>query len=65
MRGYYIFVIAMVVVAVGMLLYPTIKDMYGYVDTTGWLPLVTAGFTLIPYAFIGFIIYAIIQRSRR
>ena len=55
----------MVLVAVGLLLYPTIKEQFGFVDTTGWLPLVTAAFTVVPYAFIGFVIYAIFRQSRR
>ncbi len=61
MRTTYFIVIAGLLVVLGLLLYPTIHYVNGLVDTTGWLPLTAAAKTVLPYMFLGFVIYAIIH----
>ena len=65
MKGSYLVVIALVLVVIGMLLYPSLHDLIGGVDTTGYLPLLKAAVISMPYLFLGFIVYAIIQQAKR
>lgn len=71
MRNYYVIVVATLLVVFGMLLYPTVHFAisggtgYSGLDKTGFLPLTAAAVTLLPYAFLGFVIYAIIKLSKR
>ena len=65
MRLYYILVICGILVVIGLLMYPTLHRLIGNVEITGFLPLTKAAVILIPYAFLGFIIYAILQVVRR
>lgn len=64
MKAYYLAVIAVLLVVFGMLLYPNIRELLGFIDTTGWLPLTKAGFTALPYLFLLFILYGIFKQAK-
>ncbi len=59
MRNAYIIVSIVILVVVGLQLFPTAHILIDAVDTTGQLPLVASAITFLPYAFLLFIIYAI------
>ncbi len=59
MRNAWVIVSIMLLVVVGLLLFPTAHIIIDAVDTTGQLPLVTSSIKLLPYAFLTFIVYAI------
>ncbi len=63
MRTYYIIVVGILLVVFGMLLYPTLHIVIGGVDLTGFLPLTASATILLPYAFLGFVVYAIVKLS--
>ncbi len=69
MRTYYIIVVSVLLVVLGMLSYPTIHNVVISQNVTdpakGFLPLTSSAVTLLPYAFLGFIAYAIIKLSGR
>jgi len=65
MRTYYIVIISGLLVVFALLFFPTIHLNVGtYVDKTDWLPLTAFGATLIPYAFLGFVVYAIYKLAK-
>ena len=64
MRSFYIIVISVMLIVLGMLFYPTVHTMVGGADTTGFLPLTTASLTFLPYAFLAFILYAIFKTAK-
>ena len=56
----YIMVIGFVVVImIGMPLYPTIYSMVSAVDVTSFIPLTKSGMVLLSYAFVFFMFYAV------
>jgi hypothetical protein len=59
MRTFYIIVVGTLIVVFGATLFPTMRLMTGYVDTTGFPPLLKAAVTFTPYAFLLFVVYAI------
>ncbi len=65
MRLYYIAIICVIVIVLGMLFYPTVHGVIVTTNTTGFLPLTAGATTLLSYAFLGFVLYAIIQMVRR
>ena len=65
MRTYYFIVISVLLVVFGVLLYPTIHLVVGFVDTTGFLPLTKAATIALPYIFLAFIGWAIFQMKKR
>lgn len=65
MRTAYILTIAGLLIVIGMLMYPTLHFMNGLVDTTGFVPLLKMAVAILPYAFLGFIGYAIFQMAKR
>lgn len=68
MRTYYIIIVSGLLVVFGLLFFPTLNIVVGSVNVTaaaGFLPLTGAAVTLLPYAFLGFIVYAIIKLSGR
>jgi len=56
--------IAMVLIPIGLLLYPTVRSIVSSTDMSAWLPLTQAAVTLLPYAFLFFIIYALIRQAK-
>ena len=64
MKPAYFIAIAVIVVVVGMLTYPSLHGFVGTVDRTGFLPILSAAITFLPYAFLLFVVYAIFKRSR-
>jgi hypothetical protein len=65
MRTYYILIICGIVVVLGLLFFPTVNTVVGAVDTTGFLPLLAAGTTILPYAFLGLVLYCIIKTNKK
>ncbi len=65
MKPFYFIIIAVIVVGLGMLFFPTVHLIVNAVNTTGFLPLTAAATTFLAYAFLGFIVYAIFQAARR
>ena len=65
MRAFVIFSVALVLVVIGLLLYPSIHTLVGLVDTTGFLPLTIASIAALPYIFLGFIVYAILKVAKK
>lgn len=65
MKVFYIIIVSGLLVVFGMLFFPTIHFMNGLVDTTGFLPLLTMAVTLLPYAFLFFVLYAVFLLIRR
>lgn len=64
MRAFYLVVIAIMLVVIGMLFYPPLREVFGYVDTSGFLPLTEAAVTFMPYVFLLFIVYGIVKQAR-
>jgi hypothetical protein len=65
MRLFYAIIIGGILVVLGLLFYPSIHLITGAVDTTGFLPLLSAGVAFMPYAFLGFMVYAVIQLKKK
>lgn len=61
MRTFYIIVIGGILVVLGLLFYPSVHIVVGATDTTGFLPLLSGAVAFMPYAFLGFMIYAVIK----
>jgi hypothetical protein len=51
-------------VVLALLTYPTLHSIISAVDLTGQLPLTAAAVTLLSYAFLGLIVYAIIRLKK-
>ncbi len=62
MKTFYAIVIGGMMAVLAMLTYPTLSGFVSVTDTSSFLPLVTAAFTLLPYAFLGIVIYAMIRK---
>jgi hypothetical protein len=60
----YYLVIAGIVLFMGMTMFPTIKDMFGFNDTTGFGYVLASMYTGLPYAAAFFIFYAAFKASR-
>jgi len=58
-------VIALLVVIVGMLLYPTIHTNYISIDVTDFTALEKAGMAILSYAFVFFMIYLVYSHIKR
>lgn len=65
MKLFIILSVTMVLIVIGLLLYPSIRLLVGYIDTTGFLPLTAAAVTAFPYIFLLFIVYAIMRVARK
>ena len=52
-----------ILVVLGMLFYPTLHGYITGVDRTGMLPLLSSAVTLLPYGFLGFVVYAIFKKK--
>lgn len=63
MRTAYILAIALMLVIIGLVCYPSIHGYVSSISLVGQLPLVATAITLLPYAFLAFIIYAIVKTS--
>ena len=60
----YALVIAAMVVLIGMVMFPSIKDIIGFNSTTGFPDLLESLYTGLPYALAFFIGYAGWKASR-
>jgi hypothetical protein len=65
MRTFYIFVIGGIILVLMLLFFPTVNKMVGSVNVGGFLPLLAAATTFLPYAFIGLAIYGIFKLTKR
>ncbi len=65
MRAYYFIIISVVLVVLGMLFYPSLHLIIDATPTAGFLPLLSAGTAMLPYAFLAFVVYAIFTMIRR
>ncbi len=65
MKLAYFIAIAVILVVLGMLFFPSLHLSVGNVTTTGWLPLTIAAKTFLPYAFLLFVIYGVFRMARR
>lgn len=65
MRGAYIFAVALVLVVLGMLFFPTIHSMIGNFDLSSELPLTQFAIILLPFAFLFFVYWAIHQLNKQ
>jgi len=54
----YAIIIAGFVLVVGLLMFPSIKSMFGFNSTTGFSDLMQAAYKFLPYALVFFIGYA-------
>ncbi len=68
MRTAYVIVISIMLVVLGLVFYPSLHSVVSNANVTvagGFLPLVAMAVTLLPYAFLGFIVYAIFKTRGR
>jgi hypothetical protein len=65
MRTFYIFVIGGIILVLMLMFFPTVNKMTGLVDISGFLPIIGAATTMLPYAFIGLAIYGIFKLTKR
>lgn len=63
-KAFYYLIIAVMVGAVGFVMFPSIKTMLGFNSTTGFPDLLRAAYTGLPYALAFFIFYAIYKAAR-
>jgi len=61
MRTFYFFFLAGLFIVMGMLLFPSLHLIVGGIDMTGWYPILKSAVTLLPWGFLGFIVYAIVK----
>ena len=64
MKAFYFIVIAVILLVLGMLFYPSLHLFIGGVDRTGFLPLLSSAVVFLPYVFLFFVVYGI-MRARR
>ncbi len=73
MKTLYLWVVSGLLVVMGMLLYPTLHLNVSSANTssmladgtiTNFLPLTTFAMVVLPYAFLGLIVYAVIQSRK-
>ena len=68
MRTFYILVISVALVVLGLVFYPSLHIVIEGANVTvgtGFLPLTAAAVTLLPYAFLGFVVYALFKLRGR
>ena len=65
LRTFYVVIIGGMLLVLGMLFYPSLHDIVGVVDRTGFLPLLSTSLIVLPYVFLGFILYGILRMVRR
>ena len=54
--------IGIILIVLGMLFYPTLNGYIHNVDRTGFLPLLSSMIILLPYGFLGFVVYAVVKK---
>lgn len=59
MKLFYLLVAGGVIVVIGLLLFPTVNGMVDLADVSACLPLIQSAKAGLPYAFLGFVFYAI------
>ena len=65
MRTAWVLTIGGLLVVFALLFFPTVNTQNSQVNMTEWLPLTKAAGTFLPYAFLGFAVYAIMKIARR
>jgi hypothetical protein len=63
-RAFFYLIVAIMVGAIGFLMFPTIKSTFGFNSTDGFPDLLKALYTGLPYALAFFIFYAIYKAAR-
>lgn len=64
-RHFFAVVIAITVIILGMLLYPTVHTNWAGIDVSGFIPLVQAGMIVGSYGFIAIVAYLIYAHIRK
>jgi len=64
-KWFFLITVAILLLVFGMLTYPTVRTIVGNTDTTGFVPLLAAAVTLLPYGFLGFAVYAVWRLVKR
>ena len=59
MRTAYAIAICIMLVTLGMVMFPSLHGIVSGISIASYLPLVGASVTFLPYAFLLFIVYAI------
>lgn len=62
MKVAYFLTLAVILIVLGMLFFPSLHGVILGTDRTGMLPLLSASITILPWAFLGFVVYAIFHK---
>lgn len=61
MEGFHKFLVIGLLVVMALVMFPTVNWGVHNIDMTGFLPLFAMATTLLPYAFVGVVVYIILR----